>query len=344
MEILIGLAAAGLTAWLMRHVLRAPDGQAPRMALIATWLAQVAFCGLYTVDWGYRFDVGSPLALIAAGQIELLVPLLPAAVIALTLPVQRARGALGAFSLSAVQLLALIPVLLILEDRTDASFLSAGTLGALALSITATVTSLCALLVYGARHEGRLRTIAFQDRRGVLDYLEDAAARWQVARLGPPRTLLDAGALEGQIDGRDVSIDTRPSSRPIGYGLEARLRVAGSGPAWLLTRADGVRGQGLTGPLRELPVAIFDDGVAAPAALYRERDGAAGDASDETRLVDALRTALPALRHATLRWQDGELRYRQISARGIEFGLPQERALLALGETLDPRHVQEVGA
>jgi len=346
MELLAAVLIAMLTAGLLAGTLTRRDRVIPRTAIVYVWFAQAIFCLLFTADWSYARGGGSPLQLISKGHLVLLPPFLLGAFLLVWVPAARHRGTGTTLTLASVQALLLIPALVWTEWKTDTSFLSTATVGALVLSVSSAIAGLPPLLCYAGRKPGKLRDIAYKDRARLVEYLEEARGRWRGARWLPPLTLLDAGKLHGRVGERPVAIDTVPSLWPPGYRLCARVGLRRPGPGWVLAPLDRPtpwNGNGAAGSATE-PWALLAREGGELLGLHRA-PGAEAHEDSEQELVAAIAHAAAQLEEGALRCEQAVVELVVVSPHGLSFGRSKEQALLDLADAVElfwaPRATKE---
>ena len=215
--VVVALAAAALHLW--RNV-RYPGPPARRWnaRVFAACQLVVAACAL--VDWAYGPFLLSPLGLAFLGQPLLLVPsALAVGLLTWQHLFPQAYGVL--FVGGGLQVVSVIPILLLLEQRLTVSFLSHGTVLTLVASLAAQFALVGQMMQdVGPPGTWRARVMLLRRERAYAGLQAVAAAlglRWE-----PPRSILELGSARGQVNGRTVVVDSSPRLWPPRYRVEVR--------------------------------------------------------------------------------------------------------------------------
>ena len=216
LELGVLLALFSLGALLWANV-RYPGAGAKRWNARAFQATQVLFLMTALMDWAYGPFLASPFGLAWMGYRVVLVPYAFAA-LALwwSLGDPRRYGALVV--LAGIEFVSIIPILIWIEDRISFSFLEHGTIIAL-MSSAFSIFVLVGFLIQDVPPlTSRRGRIVFLRREGLLAALPSLGEARGLT-YEAPRSILEAGSLEGRVSGGHLRVDTSPSLWPPRYRL-----------------------------------------------------------------------------------------------------------------------------
>ena len=201
--------------------IRFPGSRATRWNARAFQATQIVFLMTALMDWAYGPYLASPFGLAWMGYPLIALPYAFAA-LALwwSLHDPRRYGAL--VLLAGAEFVSIIPILIWIEDRITFSFLAHGTIIALMSSALSTFVLVGFLIQDVPDLTSRHGRIVFLRREVLLRALPSLAQVFGL-RYEAPRSILEAGSLEGTLAGGHLGVDSSPSLWPPRYRLRLRF-------------------------------------------------------------------------------------------------------------------------
>jgi len=185
-------------------------------------LAHVLIICLFFMDAAYSWVDISPLQIAEKNPLMVFPSFLSLLIVALLVFFGR-RVIWGLFLVNILQLLIVIPVLLLVENDTDTSFLSFNTLSMMYLSLAGCFLAMpvgaSLIPVKGTRYH----EIMYKGRESLLDGLREFAQRHNLEYTAPA-TIYETGAVKGSIGDAAIEIDTKPSLFPPAYRLRITVK------------------------------------------------------------------------------------------------------------------------
>lgn len=170
-----------------------------------------------TLDFGYSWVEDTAISIALERNIWLLIPQASALLILLSLLLYGRGAAPISLLISVFEALSVVPIMYLVGEDQDMSFLAPAPLLALYASVTVSFFLVPLACTVVPSPSSRWFRITMEPRRSLIDAVASLTSLGLLVR--PPQTIFESGSAEGRVKDTKISLDTTPVLKRLAYGL-----------------------------------------------------------------------------------------------------------------------------